>query len=206
VGVTTAVGLVAPGLAGAAVSAPADIISFPARDFVSAIGYKLSDLYTVEVQHPDGRVVGAVTDVAPKDDREGGGLGIIEVNHPGVVLPSTESTIFENGAAAIAGPSAPCTAPLEKLPPPPGSETTPPSDVAGLTGSASNTTVTLNWNAATGNVDVTDYGIYRTDATGVTTAIATVQNPDGSNNPPTTFTDQNVAPGTYTSTPSATAR
>src|SRR5919206_4115432 len=40
-------------------------------------------------------------------------------------LPSTESTIFENGAAAVAGPSAPCTAPLEKLPPPPGSETTP---------------------------------------------------------------------------------
>src|SRR3954451_2594329 len=335
VGVTTAVGLVAPGLAGAAVNAPADVISFPARDFVSATGYKLSDLYAVEVQHPDGRVVGTVTDVAPKDDGEGGGLGIIEVNHPGgscwttntpdiragdivrikdqttgavdestvrnvtvtrpvqtaldtiqvhgtaqdalgnplpeaeleqrlvtsskdpfgvngrrtlratdaggvdgtlkydaagstkwaatytglaqadidralgaesrgmwidPVLPSTESTTFENGAAATAGPSAPCTAPLEKLPPPPGSETTPPSDGKRLTGSASNTTVTLNWNAATDNVGVTDYGVYRTDATGVTTAIATVQNPDGSNTPPTTFTDQNVAPGTYTYT------
>src|SRR3954452_20352903 len=73
----------APGVASAAVTAPANIISFPARDFVSAPGYKLSDLYTVEVQHPDGRVVGTLTDVAPKDDAEGGGLGIIEVNHPG---------------------------------------------------------------------------------------------------------------------------
>src|SRR3954454_6998695 len=334
IGVTTAVGLVAPGLAGAAVTAPADVIAFPARDFVSAPGYKLSDLYTVEVQHPDGRVVGTVTDVAPKDDAEGGGLGIIEVNHPGgycwttntpdirpgdvvrikdqttgsvdestvrnvtasrpvltapgtiqvhgsaqaadgtplpeaeleqrlvgssrdpfdvngrrvlratdvggdgtlsydaagstkwtatytglaqadidralaaesrgmwidPVLPSTESTIFENGALATAGPSAPCAAPLEKLPPPPGSETTPPSDVSGLGGSASNTTVTLNWTGATDNVGVVDYGIYRTDAAGVTTAVATVQNPDGSNNPPTAFTDQNVAPGTYTYT------
>src|ERR671929_226890 len=98
-------------------------------------------------------------------------------------LPSTESTIFENGAAAIAGPSAPCTAPLEKLPPPPGSETTPPSDVTGLTGSASNSTVTLNWNAATDNVGVTDYGVYRTDAAGVTTAVPTGQNADGPANP-----------------------
>ncbi|HYY09522.1 MAG TPA: choice-of-anchor D domain-containing protein, partial [Kineosporiaceae bacterium] len=298
--------------------------------FVSATGYKLSDLYTVEVQHPDGRVVGTVTDVAPKDDGEGGGLGIIEVNHPGgycwttntpdiraddivrikdqttgavdestvrnvtaarpvqtapdtiqvhgtaqdalgnplpeaqleqrlvvasadpfavngrrtlratdaggvdgtlsydaagstkwtatytglaqadidralgaesrgmwidPALPSTESTIFENGAAAIAGPSAPCTAPLEKLPPPPGSETTPPSDVTGLSGSASNSTVTLNWSAATDNVGVTDYGIYRDGV-----AIATVQNADGSTNPPTTFTDQNVVAGQHTYT------
>jgi hypothetical protein len=335
IGMTTAVGLVAPGLAGAATTAPADIISFPARDFVSATGYKLTDLYTVAVEHPDGRVVGTVTDLAPKDDGEGGGLGIIEINHPGgycwvgqtpdirpgdivritdqtsgavdtstvrnvtasrpvqtafdtiqihgtaqdaagsplpeaeleqrlvtsskdpfningkrtirandaggvegtlkydaagstkwtatytglaqadidralsaesrgmwidPALPSTESTIFENGALATAGPASPCAAPLEKLPPPPGSETTPPSDVTGLTGSASNSTATLNWNAATDNVGVADYGIYRTDAAGVTTAVATVQNADGSVNPPTTFTDQNVAPGTYTYT------
>src|SRR3954453_20106539 len=115
-------------------------------------------------------------------------------------LPSTESTIFENGALATAGPASPCAAPLEKLPPPPGSETTPPSDVTGLSGSASSSTVTLNWDAATDNVGVADYGVYRTDAAGVTTAVATVQNADGSANPPTTFTDQNVAPGTYTYT------
>src|SRR3954453_8013281 len=83
VGVTTALGLVAPGLAGAAVNAPANVISFPSRDFVSATGYELTDLYTVEVQHPDGTVAGTVTDLAPKDDGEGGGLGIIEINHPG---------------------------------------------------------------------------------------------------------------------------
>jgi hypothetical protein len=333
-GVAAAVGLVAPGVAGAAVTTPRDVISFPSRDFVSASGYDVTQPVTVEVVHPNGTVAGTVKDVMPKEDPATPGLGLVEVNHPGgacwvgvtpdiragdvvritnqvtgavdtstvrnvtaqrpvqtapdtvqihgtaqdsagnplpvaeleqrlvvpgdafiknarrtlratsaagadgtlsydaagsthwtatytnlvpddvtralgaesrgmwidPALPSTESTIFENGAAAVAGPAAPCTAPLEKLPPPPGSETVPPSDVTGLTGSASNTTVTLNWSAATDNVGVTDYGIYRTDAAGVTTAVSTVQNPDGSNNPPTTFTDLNVAAGTYTYT------
>src|SRR3954471_16876579 len=318
-----------PGVASAAVTAPANIISFPSRDFVSATGFKLADLYTVEVQHPDGTVSGTVSGLAPKDDGEGGGLGIIEINHPGgycwstvtpdirpgdvvrfkdettgavdestvrnvtaarpvltadgkiqihgtaqdaagfplpvaeleqrlaipgdafavngrhtlratsaggpdgtlnydavgstkwtatysglvqadidralgaesrgmwidPAVPSTELTTFENGAAATAGPSAPCTAPLEKLPPPPGSETTPPSDVLNLKGSAANTTVTLDWSAATDNVDVTDYGVYRDGV-----AIATVQNADGTANPPTTFTDQNVVPGPHSYT------
>src|SRR4051794_28574656 len=82
-GVATVVALAAPGIAGATVNAPAHIISFPSRDFVSATGYDLNKLYTVEVQHPDGTVAGTVTDLAPKDDGEGGGLGIIEINHPG---------------------------------------------------------------------------------------------------------------------------
>src|SRR4051794_41846729 len=73
----------APAAASAAVTAPRDVISFPSRDFVSATGYDLTKLYTVEVQHPDGTVAGTVTDLAPKDDGEGGGLGIIEINHPG---------------------------------------------------------------------------------------------------------------------------
>jgi hypothetical protein len=110
-------------------------------------------------------------------------------------LPSPESTIFENGAAAVAGPGAPCTAPLEKLPPPPGSETTPPSDPTNLTADAKNSAVTLNWTGSTDNVAVTDYGIYRDGV-----AIATVQNADGSANPPTTYVDSNVPPGTYTYT------
>ena len=38
-----------------------------------------------------------------------------------------EGTIFEIGAAVFAGPAAPCTAPLEVLPPPPGSELIPPT-------------------------------------------------------------------------------
>src|SRR3954466_12475343 len=329
VGLGTGVAPAVPGLGSAAVTAPANIISFPSRDFVSATGLDLTKVYTVEVQHPAGTVAGPVADLAPKDDGEGGGLGIIEINHPGgycwtgvtpdirpgdivrikdqttgavdessvhnvtakrpvqtapdtiqihgtaqdangaplpeaeleqrlvvpndafdvngrrtlratdaggsdgtlkydgagsinwtatysglaqadidralgadsrgmwidPVLPSTQSTIFENGASAVAGPTAPCTAPLEKLPPPPGSETTPPSDVAGLTGSASSSTVTLNWPAATDNVAVTDYGVYRDGV-----AIANVQNADGTANPPTTFTDQNVTPGDHTYT------
>jgi hypothetical protein len=107
----------------------------------------------------------------------------------------TESTIFENGAAAVAGPSAGCTAPLEKLPPPPGSETTPPTDPTSLTADAKNSAVTLKWTGSTDNVAVTDYGIYRNGV-----AIATVQNADGAANPPTTYVDKNVPPGTYTYT------
>ena len=57
--------LAAPGFASAAVTAPGDIISFPSRDFVSATGYDLTNLFTVEVQHPDGSVVGTVTDATP---------------------------------------------------------------------------------------------------------------------------------------------
>src|SRR3954447_13512566 len=330
-GIAMLVALVLPGMADAAVTAPANIISFPSRDFVSASGYDINKLYTVEVQHPDGRVAGTVTDLVPKEDPTTPGLGLIEINHPGgycwngvtpdiragdivriksqdaiptvgestvrnvtakrpvqtapdtiqihgtaqdanglplpeaeleqrlvvpgdaflkngrrtlranntggpdgtlkydgagstswtatytglvkadidralgadsrgmwidPVLPSTESTIFENGADAAAGPTSPCTAPLEKLPPPPGSETTPPSDVTGLTGSAASTAVTLNWTAATDNSgSIADYGVYRDGV-----AIATVQNADGAPNPAPTFTDQNVAPGDHTYT------
>lgn len=328
-GVSAAASLAAPGLAGAAVTAPRDIIAFPARDFISASGYDVNQPVTVEIQHPSGVVAGTVKDVTPKEDPTTPGLGVVEVNHPGgacwvgvtpdirpgdvvriinqvtgavdtstvrnvtakrpvqtaadtiqihgtaqdangnplpiaelenrlvapndlflkngrrtlratsaagsdgtlsydgagsinwtatytnllpadvdralgadsrgmwidPALPSTESTIFENGAAAVAGPSAPCTAPLEKLPPPPGSETTPPSDPSGLTATASNSSVTLSWTGSTDNVGVTDYGVYRNGV-----AIGTVQNADGSSNPPTTFVDKNVAPGTYTYT------
>src|SRR5919206_1332813 len=116
-------------------------------------------------------------------------------------VPSVETTIYENGAAAVAGPSAPCTAPLEKLPPPPGSELVPPSTPTGVTASFLNGSVSVNWQPSTDNVGVTDYGVYRTDnATGVTTAIGTVQNPDGAAPAPTGFVDKNVAPGSYTYT------
>jgi hypothetical protein len=327
--VAAAVGLVAPGVAGAAVTAPRDVISFPSRDFVSASGYDINQPVTVEIVHPSGVVAGTVKDVTPKEDPATPGLGLVEVNHPGgacwvgvtpdiragdvvritnqvtgavdtsivrnvtaqrpvqtaadtvqihgtaqdaagnplpvaeleqrlvvpgdafiknarrtlratsaagsdgslsydsagsthwtatytnlvpddvtralgaesrgmwidPALPSTESTIFENGAAAVAGPAAPCTAPLEKLPPPPGSETVPPSDPANLTADANQSTVTLNWTASTDNVGVTDYGVYRDGV-----AIATVQNPDGSAGAPTTYTDLNVAAGAHTYT------
>src|SRR3954452_15574566 len=115
------------------------------------------------------------------------------------VAPAVESTIFENGAGIVAGPAAPCTAPLEKLPPPPGSETVAPSVPTGVTATVTNNnTVTLTWTAATDNVGVTDYGVFRDGI-----AIATVQNADASAPAPTTFVDKNVPPGTYTYTADA---
>lgn len=105
-----------------------------------------------------------------------------------------ESTIFEIGAGIAAGPAAPCTAPLEILPPPPGSELIPPSqpqNVAATTNGTPNT-VTLTWDASTDNVGVTAYGVYRNGV-----AIANVQNPDGTAPAPTTYVDFNVPAGTY---------
>src|SRR5206468_968926 len=74
-----------------------------------------------------------------------------------------EGTVYENGAAVIAGPATPgCTAALEKLPPPPGSELIPPSTPTNLTAAVSNNnTVSLAWSPSTDNVGVTSYGVYR---------------------------------------------
>ena len=60
---------------------------------------------------------------------------------------------------------------------------------------ANDNQVTLSWTAATDNVGVVDYGIFRDG-----TAIGTVQNADASAPAPTTFVDKNVPPGTYTYT------
>lgn len=117
---------------------------------------------------------------------------------PPVVAPAvaTEGTIFENGAGAIAGPAVPCTAPLEKLPPPPGTELIPPTDPANLVAAVTNgNTVTLTWTASTDNVGVVDYGVYRDGI-----AIGNAQRPDGAAPAPATFVDRNVPPGTYTYT------
>jgi hypothetical protein len=109
---------------------------------------------------------------------------------------ATEATIFENGAGVVAGPAAPCSAPLEKLPPPPGSELVPPSVPQSLTATVTNAnTVTLSWGASTDNVGVTGYGVYRDGV-----AIWNVQNADGTAPAPTGFVDKNVPPGSYTYT------
>ncbi|TMF02388.1 MAG: hypothetical protein E6I52_09725 [Chloroflexi bacterium] len=55
--------------------------------------------------------------------------------------------------------------------------------------------MTLNWTAATDNVGVTSYGIYRDGL-----PIFNVENPDGSAPAPTSYIDANVPPGTYTYT------
>ena len=110
------------------------------------------------------------------------------------VAPALETTVYEIGGAVAAGPAAPCTAPLEVLPPPPGSELEPPSAPTNLSASVDNAnTVTLNWTASHDNVGVTAYGIYRNGD-----PIFTVQNPDASAPAPTTFVDRNTPPGVYT--------
>ena len=114
-------------------------------------------------------------------------------SNPGATV---ESTIYEIGAAIVPGPSAPCAAPLEKLPPPPGSELVPPTTPANVTAAlVGSNTVSLNWSASTDNVGVTSYGVYRDGI-----AIANVQAPDGSAPAPTVYEDFNVPAGTYTYT------
>jgi centrosomal CEP192-like protein len=108
-------------------------------------------------------------------------------------LLGNEATIFEIGAGVVGGPQAPCTAPKEILPPPPGSEAIPPSTPANVTATVTNNnTATVTWDASTDNVGVTSYGIYRNGV-----AIANVQNNDGSAPAPTTFIDENLPPGDY---------
>jgi hypothetical protein len=116
------------------------------------------------------------------------------------IAPALETTAYEIGALTFAGPQAPCSAPLELLPPPPGSELIPPSAPSNLTLSIDNANwVTLNWDTATDNIGVTAYGIYRGgDASPANLQpIFTVSNPDGSAPAPLTFIDRNTPPGTY---------
>lgn len=108
----------------------------------------------------------------------------------------TEGTIYEIGPGIFPGPAAPCTAPLEILPPPAGSELIPPSVPAGLRGSVTNfNTVNLAWSPSTDNVGVTAYGIYRNGV-----RIALVESPDGIAAPATSYIDANLAPGAYSYT------
>jgi len=108
-------------------------------------------------------------------------------------LLANEATIFEIGAGIVGGPQAPCTAPKEILPPPPGAEAVPPTTPANVAVTVTNNnTATLTWDASSDNVGVTGYGIYRNGV-----AIANVQNNDGSAPAPTTFIDENLPPGDY---------
>ena len=122
---------------------------------------------------------------------------ILWLGNPAVVIaPAVESTIFENSPLAVPGPSAPCTAPLEVLPPPAGVDSTPPStpsNVTAVQNAANHNSVDLSWDASTDNVGVTNYGVFRNGQ-----LVFTVQNPDLSAPAPTTFTDTSVPPGDYT--------
>ena len=102
-------------------------------------------------------------------------------------VAAVEGTIYEIGAGIFPGPARGCTAPLEKLPPPPGSELIPPSTPTLQSASVSGSnTVTLTWTAATDNVGVTSYGVYRDGVA--------IFNVDGAT---LTYNDVNVPAGTY---------
>jgi hypothetical protein len=112
------------------------------------------------------------------------------------IAPAVESSIYEIGSLTFPGPASPCTAPLEVLPPPPGSELIPPTDPTNLTAAlkvGSQNQIDLNWTASTDNIGVTSYGVYRNGQ-----AIFTVQNQDGSAPAPIKYSDKNIPPGTYT--------
>lgn len=82
------------------------------------------------------------------------------------------------GNVSQAGPTVPVTAPFCE------EDTDAPAAPAGLTATADGTTVTLTWTAATDNVAVTAYLVYRDDA------------PAGTVGGSTTFTDSGLAPDT----------
>ncbi len=77
--------------------------------------------------------------------------------------------------------------------PAPWEDTQAPTAPSGLTATPGTGTVTLSWTAATDNVAVTKYDVYRSTTSGFTPSPA---NQIGSNST-TTFTDNTVATGTY---------
>ena len=120
---------------------------------------------------------------------------------------ATEISIYEIGAAIAPGPSAPCNAPLEVLPPPPGTDSLAPSVPSGVSAASNGpNTVIINWVASTDtengvndNPGVTSYGVYRINGIdGIAVAIANVQKSDGTAPAPISYVDKNVPPGTYT--------
>src|SRR3954469_181274 len=105
-----------------------------------------------------------------------------------------EQTSQETGANAIAGPTTGCTSRLEKVQVT-GSETVPPSTPANVAASLQGAnTVHLTWDASTDPIStpaasgVQTYEVRRDAHDGKgPIAVATVQNADGSNNPPATY-------------------
>jgi uncharacterized repeat protein (TIGR01451 family) len=99
-------------------------------------------------------------------------------------LVANESTIAERGPAVVAGPQAPCTAPLENDTTPP----TAPVDVAAVQfASPSLDSVHVTWGAATDNRSVTGYRVYRNGSLLVTRPATS-----------RAFDDINLVPATYT--------
>jgi phosphatidylinositol-3-phosphatase len=77
-------------------------------------------------------------------------------------------------------------------PPPPAPDITPPSAPGGLTATAGDARVALNWNAASDNVGVTGYRVYRRNSDGTWPAAPTASTPAATR----TFTDTGLTNGT----------
>ena len=129
------------------------------------------------------------------------GVAFYDVYHDGQLMKSVSGTTLSTSLTVVGGTTwglyvnardaagnvsqASTTVPI--TPPHCQADTVPPAAPTGLTGSAAGTTVTLNWTAATDNIGVRAYDIYRDDAkVGTVTGTATSA-------PATTFIDSALA-------------
>ena len=94
--------------------------------------------------------------------------------------------IAEDGAGNLGPPSNEASASAT-------ADTTPPSVPGGLAAAAAGNTVNLSWNAATDNVGVARYNVYRSTTSGFTPSTANrIAQPTGPS-----YADSGLAPGTY---------
>jgi glucose/arabinose dehydrogenase len=132
------------------------------------------------------------------------GVAFYDVFHDGQLMKSVSGSTLSTSLTVVAGVTwglyvnardaagnvsqASTTVPI--TPPQCQADTQPPTAPTGLTGSASGTTVTLRWTAATDNVGVRAYDVYRNNAkVGTVTGTATSA-------PATTFIDSALAANT----------
>jgi glucose/arabinose dehydrogenase len=132
------------------------------------------------------------------------GVAFYDVYHDGQLMKSVSGTTLSTSLVVVGGVTwglyvnardaagnvsqASATVPI--TPPQCQADTQPPTAPTGLTGSAAGTTVTLNWTAATDNIGVRAYDVYRNGAkVGAVTGTATSA-------PATTFIDSALAANT----------
>jgi glucose/arabinose dehydrogenase len=132
------------------------------------------------------------------------GVAFYDVYHDGQLMKSVGGTTLSTSLTVVGGVTwglyvnardaagnvsqASATVPI--TPPQCQADTQPPTAPTGLTGSAAGTTITLNWTAATDNIGVRAYDVYRNGAkVGAVTGTATSA-------PATTFIDSALAANT----------
>ncbi|MEP6650730.1 MAG: PQQ-dependent sugar dehydrogenase [Lapillicoccus sp.] len=132
------------------------------------------------------------------------GVTAYDVYHDGQLVTSVGSSTLSTNLSVVAGATwglyvnardaagnvSQASATVTITPPACQSDTAPPTAPTGLTSSASGTTVTLTWTAATDNVGVRAFDIYR-NGTQVGSVTGTASVP-----PQTTFTDSGLAAST----------